>query len=869
MKKIRISVTSYRIFKSILAMVLIVVLLFGSNSNVVKADDATESYNLHTISNTLANIFSVGNMPKPWNKDTDGGTEEDHSAYGGVAGVQPLAGSIAGSGGIVVGILTEMTSLGDWLSAAISGSSTSYEYTTLQNIYTDNSDNGWGISNSAYYYALYGKTLNDLGLDSVGFNVNGDFNIGRFLTGILMLGAYLFANGAYGLFSGIIDILQVLNPFWWLSGVAQNADGYFENVAATGETGAGAEIMRTFSQVYAAFANLSWGFTIPLMLALYFFGLFVMKKTRSTKRLLIRVVFLAIGVPLTGSLYTSFLNNMQDMFTSQLSSADEIVLSTFVDFEGWVKKSNLKLPNGEKIIINVSANNQNGSVTTASTAAVRDLCYKINKSVYALNTSNLNSSEKNSSLSSNLVLEDIEFDSDGDMTNNTTKIDADVVDLLWRYAKSSKLTASEYASYIQKQISDTEYDNIETENYAILLKCAANLGGYSIMQPKVWSIDNLLGNLEAWWQSVKSAVTQDGEKGEYAFHRSDDDKPQGSKENKVVTEHFSTLGDVKNTVSYSQKLGHRLYRWDSYPTIFNNGGLQSYLTTNGKDTYDNTDGAIGWNGLSENSTITFTQWSGDSYKEDAGTKLQLTRGLSDMSMFNYLSSDFGDRNVTVYSGTGVASGLTQPNHYAVNLVGNEFLSWFYYTDTLSMLLCVAIIGVVYAVSMLSHSIKNSLNVLKTMPLAMMGSIQYMAKFFGIVISMISSVLVTAIFYGMSSTFLIGISQFVENVLSNSLFGVLYAGTAGASLIGGIGTFMGYHMILYVVNIIITIMITRFLLKIRKQTVSQITEWLQQVVGKFMEADAHPNPDKPKGNLGASIVNGAMRMEHIHTAIWMI
>ena len=57
-----------------------------------------------------------------------------------------------------------------------------------------------------------------------------------------------------------------------------------------------------------------------------------------------------------------------------------------------------------------------------------------------------------------------------------------------------------------------------------------------------------------------------------------------------------------------------------------------------------------------------------------------------------------------------------------------------------LLSAIALIGLFYSLGMLSHALKNCLSIITTMPGAMLGSLRYMSKFIGIVVTMIGTLI---------------------------------------------------------------------------------------------------------------------------------
>ena len=811
--KLSVNLSQYKIFRNTLIFLIVFGLLFSGITKVY-ANDEKDAYNLASLSNTLANVFSLGMTPSD-GSSSSGDDKDNPGSNSGVFGVSVLANSRLGNGGLVLGLTKSTTSVGQWIASIISGSSMAYDYIGLQLLPTCD-DGTIKRSNSAYYYAVYGHLLKEVGLDCTTTNTTGNVHPLRFIAGGLLMVVWIVASLVYKLFDVALTILQAINPFFWLEGVAKKSPTvdqttgllqYYTTDAS--HVGSGNTIRNSLvsmvANLYVDLANLSWGLVIPLMLALYFFGVFVFKKTSGTKRLLIRLVFLSVGIPIMGGLYTGFLSDMKDLFTNQTTSCDQIILSTMVDFEGWAKYSHLNVNNNMKLSAEIANGNNNNSNAISGTASaetllnLRDTCLAINQEA--------NSAKNNSTAVSDYSKLKLK-EANSKLNSKTSTY---VFNMLSRYMKGDTYTADAFASYVQTSISKSEGNGgsnngitgLSAVDQYHLLSAAVNLNSYAAINNDNSRFHNMVSAFTDYWNN-EARLT-------------DDD----------IKKSISGTTKASSIDTRYEQLASNGFRYNNKKTIFNDGGLhKDNPNSTSNNDYDS----------QVSGTVTFNSSS------------DYTFGLSTMSMYNYLNTDFNDDSVVVYGGgSAIASGLTSKQHYSVNIIGGSILmSLIYWFDAFILLSAIALIGLFYSLGMLSHALKNCLSIITTMPGAMLGSLRYMSKFIGIVVTMIANVLITAILYALCTNFLIGITQFIEGIISQGFSGF---GLEKLVTVIGVSTFGR------VVIQIIILIITFHLIKMRKSVVNEVTEFVQQVVGKFMEADAHPNPDKPKQSLKDKILPG--------------
>lgn len=265
----------------------------------------------------------------------------------------------------------------NWIGSVVAGLSNSATRFTYNNFRT-------GELQGLYHYAMYGRALTAMGLDSTA--QQGAFNdIMRFLAGGLLMIAYTFAVSVPFIFKAVGMLLTYLNPFQffiapgndaisghyanWFNQASQSGNPLQQNIASMAQSIVG---------VYQAAQQIGLFFTVPLLLMVtlaMWLLLNNVNKGTGFKRGIMRALIIVMGVPLLADLYTSTLDDFTKT-ASQDPAANVILASTFTDFQGWASNNRLAMPKGDKIVI--TPNGQGGEVQDSSTG-VRKLSRDINR----------------------------------------------------------------------------------------------------------------------------------------------------------------------------------------------------------------------------------------------------------------------------------------------------------------------------------------------------------------------------------------------------------------------------------------------------------------------------------------------------------
>ena len=432
---------------SFVAAVLIAVfgLTMIGGSAYAGPNDKAEKYDFYTLSSNVTAYFSDAAKP---------GEGEGLSADEGwttIAGNASEGGDLLGYGD------NDISSFSGWLASATTGASNTVGYDSLKV-----SDNGSSSANSVYRgildYAQYGSLLNALGLDSTSTGLGLHFQNMAF--GSIMALLYLLAGGIDTIFSAVIWLLETLNPFKFFFSAISASSAAMAN-GMTGGQGVPTWMQSLdtwFSGWYQALVNLSWTVLIPLFLFTFIISSLMWKKGNALsglKKLVIRMLFLGVGVPLIGSMYTASLGVMKDATAGAGMGATRVVLSTFVDFENWAKVNRLAVPSDATL----EWDDSKQAPTGASVNKLRQTTVAINRianpgaftDVSGIKPSDLGSISAESAkadVTSNGGLKDLTFMA--------------TMNMLLRYTNAQSYQASDFDTAIKGRISQQASGGQET-----------------------------------------------------------------------------------------------------------------------------------------------------------------------------------------------------------------------------------------------------------------------------------------------------------------------------------------------------------------------------------------------------------------------
>ena len=237
-------------------------------------------------------------------------------------------------------------------------------------------------------------------------------------------------------------------------------------------------------------------------------------------------------------------------------------------------------------------------------------------------------------------------------------------------------------------------------------------------------------------------------------------------------------------------------------------------------------------------------------------------GLSTLSMYNYLNTTFDDSSITSYSEHKSTSVLTRHAHYSISLIGGgSIMGMLYYLSSITMLLCLAVLAFFYAFGMLFGAISKMMKIVTTVPWAMLGGMKAIIKVVTLTIMAIIEIVGTIIAYRVVTFSFISLGSIYEKPMQ-ALF--TSAKVLDVSIYGA--------LIAYAVLIISIIMNLYFMivsLRVRKQMVSALNDWVGEFLDKFFSfgEGTHSAPASSMmmpsgggsalGTLGKAVAGGAM------------
>lgn len=451
-----------RVIITVLLAALIVPALMMAFSSAAFADEEDrENYSMYNLASNASTYFSEKNSPSTDDKAT-------FLENWGQVMKNPA------TGGSMLGYADPEFSIGDvtgWLFAEISGSSETISYDSFKYTPADGEGNAYqGLLD----YAHFGAANRDLGLDSMTPSAMGD--IAAKVGGSIMWLAYLMSLFVSLVFWCFIQLLKLLNPFSWFylaiknQGVRTDENGkevepgaedqaHYDDMAKgmTGGDSSGgalAGLQNWIDDWYGLLLSISWEALVPLFIGFLLVGLFLFKKTADgrdrragmLKKFAIRLIFIGVGLPLVGSMYTAVLDKFDDSLLGQHAGTTRVVLTTYVDFNAWMNNERLRIPE------NASIGWKDGQADSNSMMNVRSTALAINKASHS-EFSGI------SDVTGQDTVEDAWSQGLKGMEEKTTMDDASAVfgvfGILGNYIGTNEIAASDFESSIK-----TSVDNI-------------------------------------------------------------------------------------------------------------------------------------------------------------------------------------------------------------------------------------------------------------------------------------------------------------------------------------------------------------------------------------------------------------------------
>ena len=728
-------------------MVAALVLAFGVTmiGGSTHADPGkTEKYDFYTLSSNVTAYFSDAVKPgaKTGLSNDEGWTTIAQNASEG--------GDFLGYGD------DNISSFTGWLVSKTTGASNTVGYDSLRAISSDSDGNKISLQ-GALGYAQYGSLLNAMGLDSTSTGI--ERHLENMIFGFVMTLLYLLAGGIDTIFSAVVWILDLLNPFrMFFQAVSVSSASLADGMTDGQGVPVWMQSLSTWvSDWYQVLVNMSWTVLMPLFLVTFVTSAFLWKKGQALsglKKLLVRVVFLAFGLPLIGSLYTATLSTMKDASAGAGMGATRVVVSTFVDFENWAKNSRLAVPQGATLAwdgLTQAPTGYSVNKLRQTTAAINGLAqHEAFKDVSSLGVSSLGS----------ITIEAAKADESQDSGVNYKTYGA-TMGMLLRYATAQRYEASDFETAVKGTLGQAAASN--SDNGTLVKRCATT-----------------------WFGVQTDGSTKAGESGD----NQKCDKLKAS-DNPVLT-------------------------------VAPGSGLKADLGETG-------------------SVYTFTTPGGS---DSPGARVvkggeRVNTNLSALSMYNYLNTSFDKNALTVYSSSNTVSQATREYHASVNLVGSSGVNWLYWFNASTTLFCFVVLGLGYALGMLTGAVRNTMRIITAVPFATLGSLAAIAKVLIYTFTMITEIIGTMFIYRLVQEFIVSVPSIFEGGLEH-----MY------NSLGGFGDYLrnsGYvTLFTAIVTTVVLLLLTVKMMHFRGAFVKGLNEAVTKIVDKFLDVNVLPPGGGVKG-----------------------
>ena len=728
-------------------MVAALVLAFGVTmiGGSTHADPGkTEKYDFYTLSSNVTAYFSDAVKP---------GAKTGLSADEGWTTIAQNA----SEGGDFLGYGDDnISSFTGWLVSKTTGASNTVGYDSLRAISSDSDGNKTSLQ-GALGYAQYGSLLNAMGLDSTSTGIG--LHLENMIFGFVMMLLYLLAGGIDTIFSAVVWILDLLNPFrMFYQAVSVSSASLADGMTDGQGVPVWMQSLSTWvSDWYHVLVNMSWTVLMPLFLVTFVTSAFLWKKGQALsglKKLLVRVVFLAFGLPLIGSLYTATLSTMKDASAGAGMGATRVVVSTFVDFENWAKNSRLAVPQGATLAwdgLTQAPTGYSVNKLRQTTAAINGLAqHEAFKDVSSLGVSSLGS----------ITIEAAKADESQDSGVNYKTYGA-TMGMLLRYATAQRYEASDFETAVKGTLGQAAASN--SDNGTLVKSCATT-----------------------WFGVQTDGSTKAGESGD----NQKCDKLKAS-DNPVLT-------------------------------VAPGSGLKVDLGETG-------------------SVYTFTTPGGS---DSPGARVvkggeRVNANLSALSMYNYLNTSFDKNALTVYSSSNTVSQATREYHASVNLVGSSGVNWLYWLNASTTLFCFVVLGLGYALGMLTGAVRNTMRIITAVPFATLGSLAAIAKVLIYTFTMITEIIGTMFIYRLVQEFIVSVPSIFEGGLEH-----MY------NSLGGFGDYLrnsGYvTLFTAIVTTVVLLLLTVKMMHFRGAFVKGLNEAVTKIVDKFLDVNVLPPGGGVKG-----------------------
>ena len=791
---------------------MIITVLIGTTSITAFAADDID-YSFYRLSSNAAECFSRKLAPdtnKPAGTLKANENDQDKMTvvlqYGGSQEALNSGNGINAAGNYLAFAESQSDGgwIGGWILSLLSSSSSTYSYDIFDKVTLA----GSGDSSKTFLrYCAYGSMLETIGIDKT--STEG-FNFLRLIAGGLMILAYSVALFVDSVFIFVIKILKFLNPFQLFSLVQVSRLGYqdagmFNN---GGKWVIGPDdwiypVASAVSELYERIHDFAWVAIVPIFFALAIFSA-VIVINRGQRRY--------VGQP-TG---------MYDIFKKLFIRL--LFLVAGVPLLGATYSAAL---DG---IENALSGDQRGSFITKVVGSTF-----VDFESWAANTNLV----PPSTLSTGEFTSSVVKDSAGHVSFRPTNAAySSLRSTCLEINKTAGIFGNSFSNISVDKNTDLNSDanlTYDTTPNTYVSGLAEKTGGdadYKTNSRSVSESEVIYDLLNRYTQS-------------YFYHASD-------YETKCKASYVASSDDSEGWKKWFEYLGKGWDYWDDFKPF------------NGEDdmSADAAKRVLFSGGLYGSEQPSASGYSYGAAGHDYiyyGTS-DTNKGLSDLSMYNYLSSDFAASSLKCYSNLKSSSGFVRRSHFSVNLIGSGMLPALYWFNAMTMLICYTVIGIGYAFAMLVNNVMRTVRSITSLPFAMLGSIPAIAKSITYVLIMILEVVITLFAFALVSDFLFAITGMIEGLLTtavNAIFGTITV-SDGSMLSVGTATPVVIALVL-IVQIIFVIWFTAKAMKVRKAIVKSVDEAAGGLIDRLIVANSGGSAFAPHGAVGggaAPLLRGA-------------
>ena len=678
-------------------------------------------------------------------------------------------------------------------------------------------------------YIELGRLYSATGLDQTTAQSVGGY---RRVTSFALYLGWICASAISTLFGWVIKLLRLLNPFGAFThalagtGSLGNVNASDGNVFAS--TTSGSALDTFWGQFVKAAYDVATQFTLPICIVL---GIAIWIIARAidpmgargrglsapgattVRSWIVRAAFIVFAIPIFGVMYTGMLDSLANVTDgaglfggsalSGSSQANQIVCSTLYDFETAVYGKSS--PKGPADFDNLAGSNSDNAFSITLKA----------------------SGDGSVDDSSYTALHDIVALSNGISVSNGSGRGAGAFTTSW-----SKLSAADYSGQKYTDLARsllTSYQNDETLNAASYESAIKSTYGADSLEGLMRWVNGAT-NPQNYCKNLKNALT-------------DPSLVKGDSDTGVLTggkvAGFSLTNDDQK--AYEDALTEYAKDHDSAKLQETIDAIFAKHAGTGASSSDKTSSDAG--GVlfaGDGKGFAFSLGRDDTFIVNAGTG---TPGISDMAMYNWLSSDFSSGTVRIYSTTNSSNDYVAVSHYAVNPIGG--LTPFGVVTMLNAVVTLfgfSLVGIVYFLSLLASNVKRGVGLLVSSIPAFAGSLRSIARWLLLATMLVVETVGIIILYQVVCTLFSLVNGFIANELP------LWLGTAGMH-----GIMLPITTSLLASGIMIAFI--ALALNLRSSVVMGVSEQLRAILAKVVGADG--GSDVRATSAGSGLARGAM------------